>query len=74
MKWRVDKARCEAMSPEGYRLTWAKHPKFGMHYNAYAPRVFRDPTNGRSIEAGYDRAKVIKACELHMAAHAPELV
>lgn len=58
MKLAVDANNREAMSPEGYRLTWAKN-KHGTWFSGYAP-------NGRCVEASYDREKVERALDEHL--------
>lgn len=65
MNWKVDAKRREAMTAEGYLITWAEHSKHGMYYNAWAP-----PTGIRKhrkhIEASFDKEKCKTACETHL--------
>lgn len=71
MQWHVDQKRCEAMTQEGYLITWAEHGTRGMFYNAWGP-----PTGQRQhrkhIEASFDREKCKDACEKHFGASRDE--
>lgn len=66
MKWRVDSQKRQAMTSEGYLMTWAEHGKGGMFYNAYAPSAGQQQ-HRKHIEASFDREKCKQACEAHLA-------
>lgn len=65
MKWRVDRKRNEAMTAEGYLISWAES-KHGFFYNGYGP-VSMANRKRKHIEASYNRQKVKDACEAHLA-------
>jgi hypothetical protein len=64
MKWIVDAERREAMTAEGYLITWAEN-SMGTFFNGWAPRVAHKAER-KHIEASYDREKVKAACEAHL--------
>jgi len=66
MTWHADRERHQATTREGYRITWARHPAHGLHFNAYSPR-------GKHLEASYDHGKCKAACDAHLAAQTPQL-
>lgn len=66
MKWIVDAERREAMTAEGYLITWAEN-SHGAWFNAWAPRVSHQRTPRKHLEAGYDKEKCKQACEDHLA-------
>ncbi len=65
MNWIVDANRREAMTPEGYLITWAKHPKHGLYYNAWGPPSLANKLR-KHLEAGFNRDKCKAACEAHL--------
>jgi hypothetical protein len=68
MKWTVDAKRKEAMTDEGYLITWAENG-MGTYFNGYAPvnETPHAPRTRKHIEASYDKEKVKAALEAHYA-------
>jgi hypothetical protein len=57
--WTADPKKSEAMNEHGYRITWA-HNKHGTWFNAWTP-------TGKHFDAGYDKVKLMAACDSHRA-------
>lgn len=57
MSWTNDPKKPEAVNEHGYRITWSHH-EHGTWHNAWTP-------GGKHLDASYDKAKMIAACEAH---------
>jgi hypothetical protein len=57
MTWTTHPKKPEASNAHGYRITWA-HDARGTWHNAWTP-------SGKHIDASYDKAKMIAACDAH---------
>lgn len=63
MKWRADPKRREAMTEEGYLITWADNTH-GTYFNAWGP-ASGQRQHRKHLESGYDKEKCKAACETH---------
>lgn len=60
MNWTAHRVKHEAVTPEGYRITWTDHPTRGAYFNGWSPE-------GKHLEGSHDKEKVKTACEQALA-------